>query len=100
MARQHSVTAERALILAVFGAVLTLTFWLGFRVQRPPNPELPAVVGGQPTPTSGKVTRQIKGEKEVTVDVAALQGKNGYPAPFALDEPREAPSPAVRRGKK
>lgn len=51
-------------------------------------------------PTSGKVTRQIKGEKEVTFDVAALQGKNGYPAPFALDEPHEAPTPAVRQRKK
>jgi len=30
------------------------------------------------------VTRQVKGEKEVVVEVAALSGK-GYPSPVALD---------------
>jgi hypothetical protein len=35
--------------------------------------------------TSGKVTRNIKGEKSVTVEIAALRGK-GYPAPVNLVE--------------
>ena len=33
---------------------------------------------------SGKVTRDIKGQKEVSIEIAALQGK-GYPAPVALN---------------
>ena len=33
--------------------------------------------------TSGKVTRNVKGKKEIVVEVAALQGK-GYPAPVDL----------------
>jgi lipoprotein-anchoring transpeptidase ErfK/SrfK len=33
--------------------------------------------------TSGKVTRNVKGQKEVVVELAALQGK-GYPAPVDL----------------
>ncbi|HEY0101220.1 MAG TPA: L,D-transpeptidase [Pyrinomonadaceae bacterium] len=33
---------------------------------------------------SGKVTRTIKGQKEIVVELAALRGK-GYPAPVALD---------------
>ncbi|HKP71538.1 MAG TPA: L,D-transpeptidase, partial [Pyrinomonadaceae bacterium] len=52
-----------------------------------------------PTPTSGasnknanaksdaesrKVTRAVKGQKEIVVEIAALRGK-GYPAPVALD---------------
>ena len=35
--------------------------------------------------TSGKVTRNIKGEKSVTVDIASLRGK-GYPSPVNLVE--------------
>jgi lipoprotein-anchoring transpeptidase ErfK/SrfK len=35
--------------------------------------------------TSGKVTRNIKGEKSVTVEIAALRGK-GYPSPINLVE--------------
>lgn len=50
-------------------------------------------------PTSGKVTRQVKGEKDIVVEVAALQGKQGYPASVALDAPREVPSPSARRRK-
>ncbi len=34
--------------------------------------------------TSGKVTRTVKGAKEVVIDIAALQNK-GYPAPVALN---------------
>ena len=30
---------------------------------------------------SGKVTRKIKGQKEIVIEVAALKGK-GYPAPI------------------
>jgi hypothetical protein len=33
---------------------------------------------------SGKVTRTIKGRKEVVIEIAALRGK-GYPAPVDLD---------------
>lgn len=35
-------------------------------------------------PQSGKVTRNIKGEKEIVIEVAALKGK-GYPAPVDLN---------------
>jgi lipoprotein-anchoring transpeptidase ErfK/SrfK len=34
--------------------------------------------------SNGKVTRTIKGQKEVVIEIAALQGK-GYPAPVNLD---------------
>ena len=34
--------------------------------------------------TSDKVTRTIKGQKEIVVDVAALKGK-GYPAPININ---------------
>ncbi|HVF50872.1 MAG TPA: L,D-transpeptidase [Pyrinomonadaceae bacterium] len=40
----------------------------------------PAANKNQNTQESGKVTRTIKGQKEVVVEIAALQGK-GYPAP-------------------
>jgi lipoprotein-anchoring transpeptidase ErfK/SrfK len=33
---------------------------------------------------NGKVTRSVRGEKEIVIEVAALAGK-GYPAPVALD---------------
>ena len=42
--------------------------------------------------TSGNVTYNVKGEKEVVIDVAALHGK-GYPAPVN-PSPAPAPSPA------
>ena len=35
-------------------------------------------------PTSGKVTRNIKGATEVAIPIAALSGK-GYPAPIEYD---------------
>ncbi len=35
-------------------------------------------------PATGKVTRNVKGAKEVAIPIAALQGK-GYPAPVELD---------------
>ena len=33
---------------------------------------------------SSKVTRNVKGQKEIVVDVAALRGK-GYPAPVNIN---------------
>lgn len=39
---------------------------------------------GKGNPTSGKVTRTIKGGKEVVIEIEALAGK-GYPAPVDLD---------------
>ncbi|MEJ7713158.1 MAG: hypothetical protein WKF84_25760 [Pyrinomonadaceae bacterium] len=36
------------------------------------------------TNTSDKITRNIKGEKEIVVEIAALKGK-GYPAPVDLN---------------
>jgi lipoprotein-anchoring transpeptidase ErfK/SrfK len=51
-------------------------------------------------PTSGSVTRQIKGEKELTVAVAALQGEQGYPAPVALNAGRKTPTPPARGRKR
>lgn len=49
----------------------------------------------------GRVTRTIKGQKEVVVEIAALQGK-GYPAPVDLDtgskpQPKKASSPRRRK---
>jgi hypothetical protein len=35
-------------------------------------------------PTSSRVTRNIKGEKEVVIEIAALKGK-GYPAPLDIN---------------
>jgi lipoprotein-anchoring transpeptidase ErfK/SrfK len=44
---------------------------------------------------SGKVTRTVKGEKEVVIEIAALAGK-GYPAPVALNTGGAKPvSPAA-----
>lgn len=48
---------------------------------------------------SGKVTRTIKGQKEIVVEIAALQGK-GYPAPVNLDTggaPPEGKQPASKK---
>ena len=48
----------------------------------------PADVSASPSPTkptSGKVTRTVKGKKEIVIDVAALKGK-GYPAMTASGE--------------
>lgn len=49
---------------------------------------------------TGKVTRGIKGEKEVIIDIAALAGK-GYPAPVDLDAGTAArkTAPRSRRAK-
>jgi L,D-transpeptidase ErfK/SrfK len=55
---------------------------------------------GKGSPTSGKVTRAIKGGKEVVIEIEALAGK-GYPAPVDLDTgvapKKPAPSPRRRR---
>jgi lipoprotein-anchoring transpeptidase ErfK/SrfK len=40
---------------------------------------------GEKKPDSGKVTTSVKGKKEVTVEIAALAGKGGYPAPVDLN---------------
>jgi lipoprotein-anchoring transpeptidase ErfK/SrfK len=49
----------------------------------------------------GKVTRAVKGKKEIVVEIAALKGK-GYPAPIALDTGSGAKKPAANtpKGKK
>jgi peptidoglycan LD-endopeptidase LytH len=52
MARHHSAAAERVVILAVFGAILTFVFWLSFRVQRPPAADVPLLAGAESSPTS------------------------------------------------
>jgi lipoprotein-anchoring transpeptidase ErfK/SrfK len=65
-------------------------------------------LAGSPSPSpspakraaSGKVTRQIKGEKEVTVAVAALAGEQGYPAPVALNAGAKTTAPPARTRKK
>ncbi len=67
--------------------------------------------GATPTPTPGKgkkadgrVTRAIKGEKEIVIEIAALKGK-GYPAPigdgFAPPKPaKQKAASAKKSGKK
>ena len=48
---------------------------------------------------SAHVTRTIKGQKEIVIDIAALKGK-GYPAPVNLDTGSGAqpqPTPAKRK---
>ena len=57
-----------------------------------------------PTPPKGKsksgnVTYNVKGEKEVVIDVAALHGK-GYPAPVNLTPPAPQPKPTPAPKKK
>jgi lipoprotein-anchoring transpeptidase ErfK/SrfK len=50
---------------------------------------------------SAHVTRTIKGQKEIVIDIAALKGK-GYPAPVNLDTGSGAPpqsTPAAKRKK-
>ena len=49
----------------------------GKPVEEKPNDQKPSKVD--------KVTRTIKGEKEVVVEVAALKGK-GYPAPVNINQ--------------
>jgi lipoprotein-anchoring transpeptidase ErfK/SrfK len=50
---------------------------------------------------TGNVTYNVKGQKEIVIDVAALHGK-GYPAPVNLTPPAPEPKPAAapkKRGK-
>jgi hypothetical protein len=48
---------------------------------------------------SRKVTRTIKGQKEIVIEIAALRGK-GYPAPVALDTGNGATKTAsAKKGK-
>jgi hypothetical protein len=51
---------------------------------------------------SAHVTRTIKGQKEIVIELAALKGK-GYPAPVSLDTgtgapPKAKPAQAAKRG--
>ncbi|HLL73557.1 MAG TPA: L,D-transpeptidase [Pyrinomonadaceae bacterium] len=49
---------------------------------------------------NAKVTRTIKGQKEIVIEIAALKGK-GYPAPVALDAGGGAAKPASeKKGKR
>ncbi|HYP00961.1 MAG TPA: L,D-transpeptidase family protein [Pyrinomonadaceae bacterium] len=49
---------------------------------------------------SAKVTRTIKGQKEIVIEIAALRGK-GYPAPVGLDTGGGAAKPAgEKKGKR
>src|SRR5262249_36409714 len=52
--------------------------------------------GNPPAVEGGKVTRTIKGQKEVVVPIAALAGK-GYPAPVDLDtgQPHKSAKPVA-----
>lgn len=60
-----------------------------------------------PTPTpnskekdkSGKVTYTVKGKKELTIDIAALNGK-GYPAPVNLMPAASPAAPSKSKGKR
>ena len=47
---------------------------------------------------SGNVTYNVKGDKEVVIEVAALRGK-GYPAPVNLTPPAPEPRPAAPKKK-
>jgi lipoprotein-anchoring transpeptidase ErfK/SrfK len=53
------------------------------KLDGPARPASGKASGPNANPT-GKVTRVIKGQKEVVVEIAALKGK-GYPAPVDLD---------------
>ena len=48
---------------------------------------------------SAKVTRTVKGQKEIVIELAALRGK-GYPAPVALDTGGAAKGESARKGKR
>jgi len=48
---------------------------------------------------SGKVTRRIKGEKEMAIEIAALAGK-GYSAPVGLDIGKERPHAVIVNSRK
>ena len=51
---------------------------------------------------SGKVTRAVKGKKEIVIEIAALKGK-GYPAPVALDTgsgAKQQPAANTPKGRK
>ncbi len=47
----------------------------------------------------GKVTRTVKGQKEIVIEIAALRGK-GYPAPVALDTGGAAKDAGGKKGKR
>ena len=46
---------------------------------------------------SGQVTRNIKGQKEIVIELAQLAGK-GYPAPIAMQTPAPQPAAPKARG--
>ncbi|MGA9771056.1 MAG: L,D-transpeptidase family protein [Blastocatellia bacterium] len=53
----------------------------------------------KPEATTGKITRTIKGSKEVVIEIAALKGK-GYPAPVNLNTGSPVKEPAKGTKKK
>jgi lipoprotein-anchoring transpeptidase ErfK/SrfK len=63
------------------------------------NPSRPADAPLRGKSKSGAVTYNVKGEKEVVIDIAALKGK-GYPAPVNLTPPLPEPTPQVAATKK
>ncbi|HZG53534.1 MAG TPA: L,D-transpeptidase [Pyrinomonadaceae bacterium] len=48
---------------------------------------------------NAKVTRTVKGQKEIVIELAALRGK-GYPAPVALDTGGAAKDAGAKKGKR
>ena len=60
----------------------------------------PTEAGPQPKgrSKSGNVTYNVRGDKEVVIEVAALRGK-GYPAPVNLTPPAPEPKPAAPKKK-
>ncbi|HZT59206.1 MAG TPA: L,D-transpeptidase family protein [Pyrinomonadaceae bacterium] len=63
------------------------------------NPSRPEDAPLRGKSKSGGVTYNVKGDKEVVIDIAALRGK-GYPAPANLTPPLPEPRPQVAETKK
>jgi lipoprotein-anchoring transpeptidase ErfK/SrfK len=63
------------------------------------NPVNPANAGGRKKSQSGRVTYGVKGDKEIVIEIAKLQGK-GYPAPVNLmpasAQPKKETTPAKK----
>jgi hypothetical protein len=63
------------------------------------NPSHPADAPLRGKSKSGAVTYNVKGEKDVVIDIAALRGR-GYPAPVNLTPPLPEPAPQIAATKK
>jgi lipoprotein-anchoring transpeptidase ErfK/SrfK len=63
------------------------------------NPSRDAAAPQKGKSKTGNVTYNVKGEKEVVIDIAALKGK-GYPAPVNLTPPAPQPKPEAAPKKK